>query len=74
MKSTRALARMSCSNFEDQEDAGTTPKDEASIDSEDAGGAAAAQAPARQLLLPPLELLRLLPRRWGGACSCACGC
>ncbi len=36
--------------FEDQEDAGTTPKDEACI--EDAGGAAAAPAPARQRLLP----------------------
>ena len=45
------------------------PKDEAGI--EDAGGAAAAQDPVRQRLIPSLALQWLLPRWRGGACSCA---
>ncbi len=45
------------------------PKDEADI--EDAGGAATAPAPARQRLIPSLALQWLLPRRQGGASSCA---
>jgi hypothetical protein len=54
---------------EDQEDAGTTPKDEAGIG--DAGSAAAALV---LLLLPPPARQLLLPCLLGGACSCTFSC
>jgi hypothetical protein len=50
--------------FEDQEDAGTTPQDETGIDN--AGGAAAAPAAG--------AASGCSPRRRGGACSCTCIC
>jgi hypothetical protein len=50
--------------FEDQEDAGTTPQDETGID--DAGGAAAAPAAG--------AASGCSPRLRGGACSCTCIC
>jgi hypothetical protein len=57
------------SHLKTKKDAGTTPKDEAGIEA--AGGAAASLDQARQLLIPPLALQWLLPRKRGGACSCA---
>jgi hypothetical protein len=50
--------------FENQEDAGTTPQDETGID--DAGGAASAPAAG--------AASGCSPRRRGGACSCTCIC